>query len=161
MASEKILNRKKETVSEIVDKIKNSSALIVVDYKGLSVAKATELRRKLRESESEFKIYKNTLTSLALKEIKEDLGILEGSNALVFSKDALAPIKTVSEFIKKNKIMEMKVGLIDGKVTDINTLNQLAATPDRHTLLTMLAGSMIATVKDLSICLDLYTKQEN
>lgn len=160
MASEKILLRKKATVSEISEKVKKSNTVLLVDYKGLSVASATELRRSLKKEGAELKIYKNTLTNLALKEHGVDIkDELTGNNALVFSEDTLSSIKIVAEFIKKKKVMQMRVGLVDGTVTNADVLNQLALTPDKQTLLTMLATGMMSSVKDLAISLDLYSKQ--
>ena len=161
MASERILSKKKDVVSEISNKIKASNAVILVDYKGLDVANATILRRSLKEKGAEVKIYKNTLANLALKENGYDLeSNLNGSNALVFSEDTLSAVKVVAEFIKDKKVLEMRVGLIDGEITDVDTLNKLAATPDKQTLLTMLATGMMGTVKQLAIGLDLYAKQK-
>ena len=161
MASERILSKKKDVVSEISNKIKASNAVILVDYKGLDVTNATILRRSLKEKGAEVKIYKNTLANLALKENGYDLeSNLNGSNALVFSEDTLSAVKVVAEFIKDKKVLEMRVGLIDGEITDVDTLNKLAATPDKQTLLTMLATGMMGTVKQLAIGLDLYAKQK-
>ena len=86
MASEKILNVKKGIVEEIKNKLKNSSSIILVDYRGLSVAELTDLRRKLKEANSEIKVYKNTLTKLALDDLKIELDekYLEGPNAITF-----------------------------------------------------------------------------
>lgn len=160
MASEKILLRKKATVTEISDKVKKSNTVLLVDYKGLSVSAATELRRSLKKEGAELKIYKNTLTNLALKENGIDLeNELSGNNALVFSEDTLSSIKIVADFIKKQKVLEMRVGIVDGTITNSEVLNQLALTPDKQTLLTMLATGMLSSVKDLAIGMDLYSKQ--
>lgn len=160
MASEKILNRKKTTVDEISNKFKDSATVLILDYKNLNVADATELRKSLKSEGSELKIYKNTLTNLALQEngidLKEEL---TGSNALVFSKDVLSSIKTVHNFIKSKNVLEMRLGLIEGEITSAEMLNKLALTPDKQTLLTMLATGMMSTVKDLAMSMDLYAKQ--
>ena len=119
MANQKIIEQKKQVVEEIANKMKESASYIFFEYRGLTVPETNELRKKLRESESEFKIYKNTLSKRAL---------------------------------------ESKVGVIDGEITDIETLNKLATIPSREGLLTMLAGGLMGVVKDLSICLDLYSQ---
>lgn len=160
MANAKILEQKQNVVNEIKEKFQNASSVVVFDYRGLTVSEVTELRRKLRESDSSFKVYKNTLTKRALNDLNIDIhSHFEGPSAISFSNDALAPIKVLSEFAKKHEALELKVGLIDGKITDTNELSQLATIPDRQTLLTMLAAGLIGTVKDLSICLDLYSKK--
>lgn len=159
MASAKIIEQKSNIVSEIKDKLEKANSIVLFDYRGLTVAQVTELRRKLRESGSSFKVYKNTLTKRAMEMLNLDINdYLEGPTAISFSSDALAPVKVLAEFAKKNEALELKVGIVDGKISDITVLNQLATIPSRETLLTMLAAGMLGTVKDLSICLDLYSK---
>ena len=88
MASEKNINAKKSIVSEIVDKIKNSESVIVFQYQGLTVSELSELRNKLRPTEAEVKVYKNTLLKRALDEVKINLDeFLEGPNAILFGKN--------------------------------------------------------------------------
>lgn len=163
MASEKILNVKKGIVEEIKNKFKNSSSIILVDYRGLSVAELTDLRRKLKEANSEIKVYKNTLTKLALDDLKIELDekYLEGPNAITFSDDPILPVKILSEFAKKNKSLELKVGILDGVISDKDTLNELAKLPSKEGLLTMLASGLLGVVRNLSICLDLIAKQKD
>lgn len=159
MANQKILDQKQEIINEIADKVKNSNSVVFFEYQGLTVTETNELRRKLKESGSEYKVYKNTLATRALNDLKIDVGTLEGPKAIAFSSDAVAPIKVLADFAKNHPALELKVGIVDGNVTDINGLKALATIPSREGLLTMLAGGMIATVKDLAICLDLYSKQ--
>ena len=160
MANQKIIEKKSEIVNEIVDKMKNSSSYVLFEYRGLTVAETDELRKKLRESDAEFKIYKNTLTKRALDTLKINIDEhLNGPKAIAFGKDAVAPVKTLAEFAKKHKALEIKVGVIDGTVTDQKTLNELATIPSREALLTMLAGGLMGVVRDLSISLDLYSQK--
>lgn len=160
MANQAILNQKASVVSEIVDKVKGSSSIIFVDYRGLTVEEFTDLRKQLRDSESDLKVYKNTLTKRAMDELKLDLGDdLNGPSAIAFSKDVVSPAKILSTYAKKHDALKIKIGIIDGKVSGLDAINELATIPSREGLLTMLAGSMIAVVKDLSICLNLYSEQ--
>ena len=158
MANQKILDQKQLIINEIADKVKNSSSVVFFEYQGLTVTETNELRRKLKEANSEYKVYKNTLATRALNDLKINVGILEGPKAIAFSSDAVAPIKVLADFAKKHPALELKVGIVDGNVTDTEGLKALSSIPSREGLLTMLAGGMIATVKDLSICLDLYSK---
>jgi len=158
MANQKILDQKQEIINEIADKVKNSSSVVFFEYHGLTVTETNELRRKLKESGSEYKVYKNTLATRALNDLKIDVGTLEGPKAIAFSSDAVAPIKVLADFAKKHPALELKVGIVDGNITDTEGLKALSTIPSREGLLTMLAGGMIATVKDLAICLDLYSK---
>ena len=158
MANQKILDQKQEIINEIADKVKNSNSVVFFEYQGLTVTETNELRRKLKEAGSEYKVYKNTLATRALNDLKIDVGTLEGPKAIAFSSDAVAPIKVLADFAKTHPALEIKVGIVDGNVTDTAGLKALSTIPSREGLLTMLAGGMIATVKDLAICLDLYSK---
>lgn len=161
MPNQKVLEQKQSVVSEIKDKINNASSIVLFDYRGLTVSEVTELRKKLRESGSEYKVYKNTLTKRALDDLKIDLNeYLAGPSAITFSSDTLAPIKVLNDFSKNHKALELKVGIVDGKISKLDELKKLATIPSRETLLTMLAAGMLGTVKDLSISLDLYSKQK-
>ena len=160
MANAKIIEQKKAVVSEIKEKFDNAKSVVLFDARGLKVSEVNELRRKLRESDSDYKVYKNTLTKRAVDETDYDLAsYLEGPTAISFSSDELAPVKVISEFAKSHEALELKAGIVEGKVANVDELKEYAKIPSREGLLTMLAGGMIATVRDLSICLDLYSKE--
>lgn len=159
MANKKILEQKQLVIDEIAGHAKESNSFILFEYQGLSVADMTELRRKLRESGSELKIYKNTLTKRALDTLNVDFGEeLNGPKAVAFGTDSIAPIKALSEFAKTHEALHLSIGLVDGEVTDLETLNKLASIPSREGLLTMFAGGLIEHVKNVAICLDLHAK---
>ena len=159
MANQKIIEGKANIVSEIETKVKDSSSVVVFEYRELTVSETNELRRKLRESESEFKVYKNTLSERAMDNLKIDLGDnLKGPNAMAFGKDAVAPIKVLSDFAKEHKALKLKVGIVDGEVADTNMLKELASIPSREGLLTMFASGLMAIPRDFAICLDLHSK---
>jgi ribosomal protein L10 len=161
MASEKILSRKKEVVSEIKDIIENNGTLILFDYRGLTDKEAKAIRRELRKNEDDYKIYKNTLLKLAFNDKGINLDeALSGPSALAYGKGQLSAIKTLSKFAKTNKNLEIKMGYVDNEVADLNKINSLAALPSRDELLTMLAGGMIGVVRNLAIGLDLVSKQK-
>lgn len=160
MASEKILNAKREVVSEITDKIKNSESVILFQYQGLTVSDLSELRNKLREAEAEVKVYKNTLLKRALDDMNLSLdGFLEGPNAVLFGRNLLEPIKVIAEFAKTHDKLDIRVGIISGEKADLDVIKEYAAIPSREGLLTMLAGGMMQYVRDLSIGLNLYAEQ--
>ena len=160
MASQKVLNEKKEIVAEISEKIKNSESVILFQYQGLTVADLSALRNKLREVSAEVKVYKNTLLKRSLDELNLSLdGFLEGPNAILFGKDLLEPIKVIADFAKEHDKLDIRVGIISGDVADINTIREYASIPSRDGLLTMLAGGMIQYVRDLAIGLNLYAEQ--
>ena len=164
MASQKILDAKKEIVNEIEENIKNSESVILFQYQGLTVADLSDLRTKLRETDATVKVYKNTLLKRALDELNLSFeGFLEGPNAILFGKNLLEPIKILSDFAKDHKNLEIRVGIISGSVADLATINEYASIPSREGLLTMLAAGMMEHVRNLSIALNLYAegKEEN
>lgn len=166
LANQKILDKKQEIIDEIAEKTKNANATVLFEYQGLTALETNELRRALKESESEFKIYKNTLVKRAFDTLKIDLNDdLKGPKAIAFSEDPVAPVKVLYDFAKKHPALVVKVGLIDGEKTDEAKLSELSKLPSREGLLTMLASGLIYPLKSLSICLDLYRqdleKKEN
>ena len=131
------------------------------DYRGLSVQEVTELRRKLRENNADYKVYKNTLTKRALDELNIDMDdYLAGPSAISFGTDEISIVKVLNDFAKDHKALELKAGIIEGKVASMDDLKRYAAIPSRDMLLTQLAAGLMGTVRDLSICLDLYAKDK-
>lgn len=160
MASTKILEQKKNTVNEIVDKLKASESVIIFQYQGLTVAELSNLRRELKNVDAEVKVYKNTLLKRAADELNINLDdFLAGPNAILFGKKLLEPIKIVSEYAKKHDKLDIRVGIISGDVADLATIKEYASIPSREGLLTMLAGGMMQYVKDLAISLNLYAEK--
>ena len=160
MASEKILESKKNVVSEIGDKLKNSESVILFKYAQSTVSDMEELRKELKKIDSEVKVYKNTLVKRALDDMNIDLSsYLEGPNAIVFGKDLLEPIKTISEFAKNHNNIELVTGIINGEVVSLDTIKDYASIPSMDGLLTMFAGGLIEHVKNLSIALNLYAEK--
>lgn len=161
MANAKILAQKAQVVDEIKATVSDASTIVLFDYRGLTDNESKELRRSLRETGSDYKIYKNTLMKRALNDLSINLDAsLEGPSALAYGSDTIAPIKVLSEFAKNHPALVLKMGVVDGEISDSAQLGELAKIPSREGLLTMLAGAMIGIPRDLSICLDLYAKQK-
>ena len=161
MANAKIIEAKANVVSEITEVAKNNASFILFDYRGLTAEETAELRRLLRENNSEYKVWKNTLAKRALDSLNLDLAdCLNGPSAMAYSTDSVAPIKTLSDFAKDHPALEIKGGIVDGKVTSLEAIKELSTIPSREGLLTMLASGLIGTVKDLSIALNLLREQK-
>lgn len=160
MANQKILDQKQNIVNEISSRVKDSASVVFFEYHGLTVTETNELRRKLRESESDFKIYKNTLARRALDSL--NINALDdemvGPKAIAFGNDAVAPIKILSDYAKDHPALVLKVGIVDGEIADEKMLKQLAAIPSREGLLTMFASGLLEIPKNFAICLDLHSK---
>ena len=161
MANAKIIEQKAGVVSEIKERLENAKSVVMFDYRGLSVSEVTDLRRKLREVGADYKVYKNTLTKRAADELNIDFGdSLAGPSAISFGTDELSIVKVISDFAKEHSALELKTGIVEGKVASLEDLKRYASIPSRDTLLTMLAAGMMGTVRDLSICLNLCSKEK-
>ena len=161
MASEKILMQKQTVIDEIKERAQNAKTIVLFDYRGITDSEAKELRCKLKESNSDYKVYKNTLMARAFNDLGIDLNEgLTGPSAFAFGEDQIAPIKTLSGFAKEHPALVLKVGIVDGEKADAAKLAEYATIPSRDGLLTMLAGGMMGIARDLSICLDLYSQQK-
>ena len=161
MASKAILEQKQVVIDEIKERTEKAKTIVLFDYRGITDSEAKELRIKLRESNADYKVYKNTLMSRAFNDLGIDLNdFLSGPSAFAFSDDQIAPIKVLSDFAKDHPALILKVGIVDGEKADQAKLAEYAKLPSRDGLLTMLAGGMIGLVRDLSICLDLYSQQK-
>ncbi len=147
LPSEKILEQKKGTVKILADKIKASKSLVFADYRGLTVEQDTEMRNALRKAGVEYKVVKNTLTKLALKE-NEISGLdefLNGPTAMAISEnDLVAPAKVLSEYAKKFDKFELKAGIVEGNILDLDGIKALAELPPKEVLIARVLGSMKA-----------------
>ena len=140
------LDEKKKIVEDLRDKFAKSKVLIVTDYKGLNVETMTELRRKLRESQVDYQVVKNTLQVRAaeattVEAIKYQF---KGPSAIALSfDDPVAPAKILTEFAKKNNKLEIKAGIMEDKVLDLLSIKALADLPSRETLLSQMLSVMV------------------
>ena len=164
MASEKILNEKKAVVTALVERLKEAQAGVIADYRGLTVAQDTELRKRLREAGVEYTIVKNTLTRFAANEVGlSDLDpVLHGPSALATStSDVVAPAKVLVEFAKENEQLEIKAGFVDGKVIDAAEVKVYASIPSKEVLISKMLGSLQAPIGNLVRTLDAIAKKED
>lgn len=150
----KVIETKQQVVTEIADKLRASKSTIVVDYRGLTVSEATELRKQLREAGVEFKVYKNSLTRRAAEsaEIAELNEFLTGPNAIAFSnEDVVAPAKVLNDFAKDREALEIKAGVIEGKLVTLDEVKAIATLPSREGLLSMLLSVLQAPIRNLAL----------
>mgnify|MGYP000981627768 CR=1 FL=1 len=151
MAEKAIRTEKQAVVTELKEKLSNTKGAVLANYRGLTVAQDTKLRRKLREAGVEYRVVKNTLTRIAANEVGID-GLdkyLEGPTVIALSaNDPVAPAKILSDFIRENKLqaLEIKAGLVEGKVIDVAGVKALASLPPREVLIAQLLGTMQAPI---------------
>jgi large subunit ribosomal protein L10 len=140
---------KSKTVKDIKDRFEKSKIVILTEYKGLSMFQLTQLRKKLRPMEAEYKVFKNTLINRAIKDKNFDgaEAQLTGATAVVFGyKDAVAPAKTLTQFGKENEKLVIKAGFLDGVMIDAKMIASLAKLPSREVLLARVVGGMQAPI---------------
>lgn len=151
--SEQAIAKKQQEVNEVVEKMNAANSLVVVDYLGLSVAEVTELRKQLREAGVEFKVIKNTIMRRALdsQELEYHEEVFQGPTAVAFGmEDAVAPAKILSDFAKKAEALELKGGILEGKVLSKEEIKQIAKLPNREGLLSMLLSVLQAPVRNVA-----------
>lgn len=154
---------KEAKVLEIKEKLEKAQGVVLAKYQGLTVEEDTELRKKLREAGIEYKVYKNTLTTLAANQ----LGItglethLEGPTSIAFSyEDATSPARVLNDFAQTHKKLELKAAVVEGNVYDANGAKALAAIPSREVLIAKLLGSFKAPISNFAYMLN-AVKEKN
>jgi len=143
------VEEKQVIVQEIADKFRNSQTAVLVDYRGLNVEEVTELRKKAREAGIDYKVYKNSMMRFAAKEtgLEGLLDVMVGPTAVAFCEtDPVAPAKLLSEFAKNHKALEIKAGMVDGKVLDVKGVEDLAELPPREVLVAKVLGGLNAPI---------------
>jgi len=146
------IEQKQAIVNEFKEKFSDAKVVIVTDYKGLDVATLNSLRRQLREKDIEYRVVKNTLLKRAAE--GNDLALIsdafKGPSAVACSfDDPVAPAKILTEFAKDNEALEIKAGMMDGKVLDAITIRALANLPSREQLL----GQLLSVINGVPTAL--------
>ena len=157
MASEKILNQKKEEVSKLASEMKEAKLILLADYRGINVTDVTNLRTELRNVNARYTVIKNNITRRALAEcgIEGLDNELIGPTAIIMSnEDYLEPAKAIYNFSKDNDYYKIKGGVIEGQVMTAEEIITLAKLPSRDTLLSMLAGALLGNISKFAVALD-------
>jgi large subunit ribosomal protein L10 len=150
MVKEQTLQAKAQIVEEIKEKISSSQSMVLVDYRGLNVAQLTELRKRYRDAGVDYKVYKNTMMRFAFKELglEEFNEFLKGPSAVAFGiNDPVSAAKISTEFAKTNDKLEIKAGIVDGKVISAEGVKSLAELPPREVLIAQVLGGFNAPIQ--------------
>ena len=164
MPSELTLNKKKEYVSQLREKVENSVAGVVVSYQGISVADDTSLRKELREAGIDYKVVKNTMLRFAVEGTAfADLSnVLEGSTALAVSnEDPIAAAKILAKYADKIESFELKAGYLDGKVLDAAGIAEIAKLPGKQELLSMLCSALSGNIRGLAVAINAIAEKQS
>ena len=154
---------KQPIVQEISEAINGAASVVVVDYRGLTVAQDTELRKQLRAAGITYKVYKNTLVSRAVEgtEFESLREVLEGPNAFAISTgDATAPARVIAEFAKKAPKLEIKAGVVEGTFFDAEGMKEISSIPSREILLGRLLGSMQSPIANFARVLNQIAEKD-
>lgn len=147
---------KEARVAEIKEKLEKAQSVVLASYQGLTVEEDTELRKSLREAGVEYKVYKNTLVTLAAKELGLE-GIeeyLEGPVSMAFGyEDATAPARVLNDFAKSHKKLELKAGVVEGQIYDKEMITKIASIPSKEVLIAKLLGSIKSPLSNLAYLL--------
>ncbi len=144
---------KQPIVQEIAENVKDAQSVVVVDYRGLTVAQDTQLRKELREAGITYKVYKNTLMNFAFKgtEFESLTDVLEGPNAIAISKDdATAPARLLAKFAKTVPALEIKAGVVEGNFYDTEAMKDISNIPSREELLAKFLGSIQSPITNFA-----------
>ena len=165
MPNAKVLSEKQAIVAELAEKLKNASAGVLVDYKGITVAEDTALRAELRKNDVEYSVVKNTLVRFALNEanLNELDGVLHGTTSLAISTgDPIAPMRVVNQFAKKlgDGKFNIKAGFMEGKVISLDEVMALAELPGKEALQAQVLGTMLAPITSLAIVIKAICEQK-
>lgn len=166
---------KEAVVQEIKEKLQKAKSVILTDYRGLDFDQISELRNNLRAQSVEYKIFKNTLARIAVRELEltELEPYLVGPTAMALSyEDPIAPAKTLVDFAKKSKLLELKGAVVEGAVVNADKVKAMADLPSRDVLLAMfmgglqsplygLAGSLNGIVRGLAVALNQVAQQKS
>ena len=132
--------------------------MVFVDYKGITVAQDTELRKQFREAGVEYTVVKNTLTNFATKNVGYDFSeVLNGTTAMASTTgDPIAPARIVCEFAKKNKAVKIAIkgGVVEGSVLSADQLNGFGELPSKNALVASVLGTFLAPISSLAFVLD-------
>ncbi len=144
---------KQPVVDEISEQIKGAQSVVLVDYRGLTVAQDTDLRKQLREAGCTYKVYKNTMMKRAFAgtDCEQLSDLLEGTNAIAISKDdATAPARIITKVAKDAPTLEIKAGIVEGSYYDAAGMKTIASVPSRDELLSRLLGSLQSPITNFA-----------
>ena len=163
MPNAKVLESKKAVVDALTSKVKEASSVVFVDYKGITVAQDTELRKQFREAGVDYAVVKNTLTNFAAKNAGYDFSeVLNGTTAMASTTgDPIAPARIVCEFAKKNKnVLTIKGGFVEGTPLTAEQLNSFGELPSKDALVAQVLGTFLAPISSLAFVLDQIREQK-
>ncbi len=165
MPNNNVLEQKKALVASLTEKLQSAACVVLVDYKGINVADDTKLRKELREANVDYFVAKNTMLSLAAKNVGYDdlCPLLNGTTAIAIStSDVVAPAKILAKQAEApESTFSLKGGYIEGKFADVNELNAIAKLPSRETLIAQVVCGLNSPIAGLAIALNAIAEKQS
>lgn len=151
---------KKKVVAELKEQLSNAKSIILVDYRGINVSEDTNLRKSFRTENVSYKVVKNNLLKRALEQlnITLDANVFDGTTAVAFSEDEVAPARIFCKASKDLNKMNVKCGIVNGKIMSANEVEALSKIPSKNILIAMLLGTLQAPVSSLARALNLIAE---
>ena len=148
--NQKVLEAKQAQVAEIQSIVENSKSFVVAEYRGLSVAEISELRRTLAKSNAKCSVFKNSMVARATSNVEGFQNVLEGPNAFIYADDPIAGPREIAKFAKKHEKLVLKGAIVEGKVVGVDTIKELSSLPNREGMLSMLLSCLQSPVRSFA-----------
>ena len=147
-----VLENKEALVAEISEKFKNANSVVVVEYRGLSVADIIDLRRQLRAESVDFKVYKNSMVQRAIEKVgyQDMAATFVGPNAIAFSDDAIIPSRILANYAKKKRRLVIKSGIVEGQIVDADKIKEISSLPNHDGMISMILSCLQAPLRNLA-----------
>lgn len=157
-----VLKQKESVVKEVSDLVSSNEAVVVCEYRGLTVKQISLLRKTLKKNDAHALVYKNTLVARATEDKAGFDAYLTGPNLFVFCKDATnGSLKDLAKFAKKNQALVIKGGIVDGQVKNDEYIKVLASLPSKEGMLSMLLSVLQAPIRNLAYSISQVASKEN
>jgi len=152
-------SKKAEVIEQLTASFANTTAVVICDYKGLTVGQLEELRKAARAKDTSVQVVKNTLATIALNNANMSGVEIKDTNIFIWSDDVIAAAKIAADFAKKNDKFVIKAGYLDKEPADVAKIEAFAKLPGREELLGMLAATWMAPITNFTIGLDALRKK--
>ena len=158
--NQKVLEAKQAQVAEIQSIVENSKSFVVAEYRGLSVAEISELRRTLAKSNAKCSVFKNSMVARATVNVEGFQNVLEGPNAFIYADDPIAAPREIAKFAKKHTNVVIKGAIIEGKAISADDVKVIAKLPGREGLLSMLCSVLQAPVRNFACAIKAVAEKQ-
>lgn len=153
-------SKKAEVIASLTDSFANTTAVVICDYKGLTVNKLEELRKAARAKDTSVQVVKNTLATIALDKAGMSGLEIKDTNIFIWSDDVISAAKVSADFAKTNDLFVIKAGYLDKEVADVAKIEAFAKLPGREELLGMLAATWMAPITNMTIGIDALRRKK-